>query len=162
MGTHSTDYQFMQRAIELALLAETEGNLPIGAVIVLEDQIIAEGRNTIWAPKYDATRHAEMEALRNVPQDQWDSAASMVIYTTLEPCLMCFSSILLHKIGGIVFGSFDNNGGASPVFSHLPPYFQMRMQDTVWSGPALPEECDPLLERARAIIQARKNSRLNS
>jgi tRNA(adenine34) deaminase len=59
----------MQRAIELALLAEQEGNLPVGAIIALDGKAIAEGRSRIWVPKFDATRHAEMEALRTVPSE---------------------------------------------------------------------------------------------
>ena len=58
----------MRRAIELALLAELEGNLPVGAVITLRGEIVAEGRSAIWLPRFDATRHAEMEALRAVPR----------------------------------------------------------------------------------------------
>ena len=56
--------KFMHRAIELALLAEREGNLPVGAVIALDSEVVAEGRSAIWVPEFDATRHAEMEALR--------------------------------------------------------------------------------------------------
>jgi tRNA(adenine34) deaminase len=61
----------MRTAIELGLLAEREGNLPVGAVITLDDQVVAEGRSTIWVPRFDATRHVDMEALRTVPQDLW-------------------------------------------------------------------------------------------
>ena len=81
------DKLFMHRAIELALLAEKEGNLPVGVVITLDGDVVAEGRNVIWVPKFDATRHAEMEALRAVPADLWRSSDEMSLYTTLEPCL---------------------------------------------------------------------------
>ncbi len=101
----SEDEKFMHRAIELALLAEQEGNLPVGAVITLDGEVVAEGRSAIWVPKFDATRHAEMEALRAVPTDLWFSSEEMSLYTTLEPCLMCFGSILLHRVGRVVFGS---------------------------------------------------------
>jgi tRNA(adenine34) deaminase len=121
---------FMQRAIELALLAEQEGNLPVGAAIALNGKVVAEGRSGIWVPKFDATRHTEMEALRAVPSTLWSSSNEMKLYTTLEPCLMCFGSILLHGIGGVVFGSSDDYGGASAVFSHLPTYFEERFEDT--------------------------------
>ena len=142
---------FMLRAIELALLAEQEGNLPVGAVITLDGEVVAEGRSVIWVPKFDATRHAEMEALRAVPADLWRSSDEMSLYTTLEPCLMCFGSILLHGISRVVFGSSDNYGGASSVLSHLPPYFQERFENTQWLGPIMPSECDPLHERLLAI-----------
>ena len=82
------DKLIMHRAIELALLAEKEGNLPVGVVISLDGEVVAEGRSAIWVPKFDATRHAEIEALRAVPADLWKSADEMSLYTTLEPCLM--------------------------------------------------------------------------
>ena len=128
------DKKFMHRAIELALLAEREGNLPVGAVITLHGEVEAEGRSAIWVPKFDATRHAEIEALRAVRGDLWGSSAEMTLYTTLEPCLMCFGSILLHQIGRVVFGSSDSYGGAGSSLEHLPPYFHEQMKETQWLG----------------------------
>ena len=152
----SEDNKFMRRAIELALLAEQEGNLPVGTVITLAGEVVAEGRSTIWVPKFDATRHAEMEALRAVPTELWISSEEMSLYTTLEPCLMCCGSILLHHVGRVVFGSSDSYGGASTVLSHLPPFFQERIKHTQWLGPILPTECDPLHKRLQALEEARR------
>jgi tRNA(adenine34) deaminase len=150
------DEKFMHRAIELALLAEREGNLPVGAVITLHGEVVAEGRSAIWVPEFDATRHAEIEALRAVQADLWGSSDEMTLYTTLEPCLMCFGSILLHGIGRVVFGSSDSYGGAGSVLSHLPPYFQERIENTQWLGPIMASECDPLHERLLALEEARR------
>lgn len=150
------DKKFMRRAIDLALLAEREGNLPVGAVISLEGKVVAEGRNALWVPQFDATRHAEIEAIRAVPKELWESSEDMSLYTTLEPCLMCFGAILLHRIGRVVFGSSDAYGGASSVFSHLPLYFQERIQNTQWVGPLMSAECDPLYVRLMALIEARR------
>ena len=150
------DKQFMQRAIELALLAEQEGNLPVGAVVTLGADVVAEGRSALWVPRFDATRHAEMEALRAVPDEVWESAEALCLYTTLEPCLMCFGGILLHGIGRIVFGSSDGYGGASAVMPSLPPYFQERIEATQWLGPIMPSECDPLYERLLALEAAKQ------
>ena len=158
MERSSDDKQFMQRAIELALLAEKEGNLPVGAVIAFDGRIVAEGKSAIWVPGFDATRHAEMEALRAVPPDLWNSPGKLTVYTTLEPCLMCFASILLHRMGRIVYGSADQYGGASSVLSRLPPYFHERFEDTQWIGPIMPDECDPLLEKLLALEEARGRS----
>lgn len=80
--------KYLLKAVELALKAEQEGNLPIGALITLNDKIVAEGRNGIWHPLFDGTRHAENEALRSVPGELWSQAREMTLYTTLEPCLM--------------------------------------------------------------------------
>jgi tRNA(adenine34) deaminase len=145
----------MQRAIELALLAEQEGNLPVGAVITLGDDIVSEGRSAIWHPHFDATRHAEMEALRTVPQEQWESVGKLSLFTTLEPCLMCFGSILLHGITRVVFGASDPYGGASPVFSQLPPFFLQRYKQMEWVGPIAEETCNPLHHRLRVIEETR-------
>lgn len=145
------DKLFMQQAIELALLAEEEGNLPVGAVITLGGEVVAEGRSAIWVPQFDATRHAEIEALRVVSAELWDSPEKMSLFTTLEPCLMCFGAILLHGIGRIIFGASDGYGGASKVFSNLPPYFRERLETTKWVGPIMREECEPLYKRILAL-----------
>ena len=148
--------RFMHRAMDLAMLAEREGNLPVGAVITLDGEVVAEGRSAIWVPEFDATRHAEMEALRAVQADLWGSSDKMTLYTTLEPCLMCLGAILLHGIGTVVFGSADSYGGAGSVLGHLPAYFQERIEKTQWLGPVMPSECDPLHERLLALEEARR------
>jgi len=147
------DEQFMQRAIDIALKVEREGNPPVGAVITLAGEVIAVGGATLLVPKFDGTRHAEMEALRVVPQDLWRSSHEMSIYSTLEPCLMCFASILIHGIGRIVFGASDPHGGAGYIKSDLPPYFKKRMAATEWLGPIMPAECDPLFERLVVLLE---------
>lgn len=158
MESLSKAQEFMQRAIELALQAEREGNLPVGAVISLDGEVVAEGRSAIWLPEFDATCHAEMEALRAVPRGLWISSEEMSLYTTLEPCLMCFGAILLHGVGRVIFGSSDSYGGASSVLSHLPPYFQKRIENTQWVGPIMPGECDPLYERLLSLEKARREN----
>ena len=150
------DIIFMTQAIQLALLAEKEGKLPVGAVISLKGDIVAKGKSAIWIPKFDATRHAEMEALRAIPSDLWKFAGEMSLYTTFEPCLMCFGSILLHRIGRVVYGSADNYGGASSVSPNLPPFFKERLSKTEWIGQIMSKECDPLHERLLALEEVRK------
>lgn len=151
----SDDKKFMLQAMDLAYLAEREGNLPVGAVITLRGTVVAEGRSRIWVPEFDATRHAEMEALRAVSKNLWGSAEEMTLYTTLEPCLMCCGSILLHHIGRVVFGSADDYGGAGQILRHLPRYFQERMEKTLWLGPIMTRECDALRDRLLALEKAR-------
>ena len=91
------------------------GNLPVGAVITLDENIIAEAGSLILTPVYHPGRHAEMEALRRVPVELWRRGRDMTCYTTLEPCVMCFGGLPLHGIGRIVFGAEDQQGGASGV-----------------------------------------------
>ena len=147
-----------QHAIRLALEAEQEGNLPIGAVISLEGQIIAEGKNAIWYPDYNPNRHAEIEALRSVPQRLWTSSRNMTLYTTLGPCLMCTGAILLHHIGRVRYGAADPYGGASPDAGHMPTYFEEAASRVEWIGPAYAEACDPLLDRVMVLVEKRRNS----
>jgi tRNA(adenine34) deaminase len=150
------DRECLQRAIALAIQAEEEGNLPIGAVISLENEIIAEGRNAIWVPHFNPNRHAEIEAIRQVREQHWRASQRMTIYTTLEPCLMCTGAILLHHVGRVIFGAEDDFGGASQVFGHMPTYFERAIAQTDWIGPAYPEVCDALFSRVMRLIEARQ------
>jgi tRNA(adenine34) deaminase len=149
------DRVFFERAIELALRAEGDGNLPIGCVICRGDTIIAEGRNSIWNPEFAPHRHAEMEALKRLSVDDRTSADELTLYTTLEPCLMCAGAISLHAIGRVLFGSLDPIGGAVAGVDRLPPYFARHRTTAQWIGPAFAEACDPLYARAVELIRER-------
>ncbi len=149
------DQRNMSRAVALALQAEIVGNLPIGAVISLNGEIVGQGANAIWHPRLSLCRHAEMEALRSVRENLWLQAESMTLYTTLEPCLMCLGGILLYGIGRVVYGSRDPFGGAEQVDASLPPFFRERFARTEWLGPAFPGDCDPLYERIKKLEKVR-------
>ena len=151
MSASDQDTTCLRRAIQLAREAERSGNLPIGALVCLDGEVIAEGMNSIWRPVVDLTRHAEMEALRSVPAHLWSRSREMTLFTTLEPCLMCAGAILLHQIGRLVFGAFDPYGGVGVAVQNLPPYFREQFLLVEWIGPVLPEECDPLYTRAREL-----------
>jgi len=140
-----------QRAIALARLADESHNLPIGAVITLRGEIIAEGKNAIWSPERSLWRHAEMEALQTIPVCLREVTREMTLLTTLEPCLMCAGAILLHGIGRVLFGSEDPYGGVSSALDTLPPFFMAQISGIQWIGPILPELCDPLYERVRLL-----------
>lgn len=146
------DGEYMERAITLALQAEAEGNLPVGALLVLDDQVIAEGASQLLVPTYNPGGHAEMRAIGEVDVALWPRALEMTCYTTLEPCLMCFGALLLHGVGRVVFGSLDVLGGASPILDHLPPYYETAHVPE-WVGPLMPEQCDPLYERADELFR---------
>jgi tRNA(adenine34) deaminase len=141
---------YLRRAVHLALEAERLGNLPIGAVITLHSEKIAEAGNAILVPHYHPGRHAEMEALRRVSADLWPLSREMTCYTTLEPCVMCAGALLLHGIGRVVFGTADTEGGAGRVLSHLPDYYRGGAAGVpLWVGPQLPEICDALYARVK-------------
>ncbi|HKA17925.1 MAG TPA: deaminase [Blastocatellia bacterium] len=144
------DNKYISRAIQIAFDAESRGNLPVGAVITLDNNIIAEGASSILTPVYHPGRHAEMEALRHVPIELWLRAREMSCYSTLEPCVMCFGALLLHGIGRIVFGAEDRQGGASSLLSHLPEYYGGGRGVPQWIGPIAAADCDDLYKRTIA------------
>jgi len=155
------DFLFLREAIQLAQEAERRGNLPIGAVIVLDGQIIARGINAIWSPAVELTRHAEMEALRSLPPRFQDKYAEMTLFTTLEPCIMCAGAILLYQISRVVFGSSDPYGGVASCLDCLPPYFKQVYSQIQWIGPALPEDCDHLYVRVQELEQRRSQDSIS-
>jgi len=144
------DFDYMRRAIRIALESERAGNPPVGALIVLGDSVIAEGASSIAVPIYDPARHAEIEALRRVPVELWCQSREMTCYTTLEPCLMCFGTLLLHGVGRVVFGATDREGGSHAVLDHLPTYYADGVGVPAWIGPIMSDECDELYERVKA------------
>jgi tRNA(adenine34) deaminase len=145
------EISFFHRAIVLANEAERQNNLPIGAVITYEREIVAEGKNAIWSPTLSLTGHAEIEALRNVPEYLWSSSRKLTLYTTLEPCLMCLGAILLHQVGRVLYGSADGNGGANLVIGKMPTFFEEQINQTEWIDPAFSEECDQLYKRVMKL-----------
>jgi tRNA(adenine34) deaminase len=150
------DRFYLHQCIELAHEAARLGNLPIGALVSLDDEVIARGKNSIWEPEFNGIRHAEIEALLAVPSELWTRSREMTLYTTLEPCLMCMGALLLHRIGRIVYGASDDYGGSDCVIDHMSEYFKTEFLSTQWIGPALPEECDELRAKVRSLEVKRK------
>lgn len=142
------DARHLRRAVHLALEAEGRGDLPVGAVITLGDEVVAEAGNAVLQPSYHPGRHAETEALRQVPADLWPRGRALTCYTTLEPCVMCMGALLLHGVGRVVFGARDTEGGAGYLLTQLPAFYSGGAGTPEWVGPLMPELCDPLFRRA--------------
>lgn len=103
----------MQRALQLADAARTHGEVPVGAVLVHGDKIIAEGANRPIA-SHDPTAHAEIEALRAGGQVVGSyRLTDTTLYVTLEPCVMCASAIVHARVRRLVFGAWDPRAGAA-------------------------------------------------
>ena len=115
----SQDEQFMRRAMELAELAEAEGEVPVGAVLVKDGEIIAEGWNrSICA--HDATAHAEIQTLRKAGQVLENyRLLDTTLYVTLEPCPMCAGALLHSRVKRVVFGAPDLKAGAAGTVLNL-------------------------------------------
>ncbi|MBT3336448.1 MAG: nucleoside deaminase [Anaerolineae bacterium] len=150
-----TDHDYMLHTVKLAKAAGEAGNLPIGALIALDGKIIAEGQNRLWAPVINPGRHAEIDALAGIKTSLWNRAKEMTLYTSLEPCLMCLSTILLHRIGHVIYGADDPRGGALCTVGHMPPAFERFYKELKMTGPALQEECDELFRQVVVKIESR-------
>ena len=150
------DIKFLNETIRLANEAEAEGNLPIAAVIVLDGKIIATGKNAIFNPEFSPLRHAEIRALDSVDKTLLETRSKeMTLYTNVEPCLMCFGAIVLHKIGQVVFGGIDANKGATYLKDNLEKIYA-KEKLPVFVGPVMQDICGPMWERANVIYRNRR------
>lgn len=131
------DERFMRRAIELA--ARTSDEVPVGAVVVLDDRIVGEGWNRPLSTS-DPTSHAEIEAIRAAGRTTGNyRLTGATLYVTLEPCTMCVGAIFLARIARVVYGASDPKGGAADLFLSRHN-FHAKAQ-----GGILAEECGALL-----------------
>ncbi|MET0082030.1 MAG: tRNA adenosine(34) deaminase TadA [Sedimenticola sp.] len=154
--TSDEDIQFMQRALALADQAEAEGEVPIGAVVVLDGEIIGEGWNRPIGSN-DPTAHAEVMALRDAGQKVANyRLPETTLYVTLEPCPMCAGAIVHARVKRVVFGAHDPKGGAAgSVFDLLPSDGRFNHR-TEAEGGVLAEECG---QKLRSFFQSRRKSR---
>jgi tRNA(adenine34) deaminase len=107
------DVYFMQRAIELAHQAECQGEVPVGALLVKDGHIIAEGWNRSISD-HDSTAHAEIEVLRKAGSILENyRLTDTTLYVTLEPCPMCAGALLHGRVRRVVFGAPDLKSGAA-------------------------------------------------
>jgi tRNA(adenine34) deaminase len=101
------DEEYMRRALELARRAQAEGEVPVGAVVVLEGRIAGEGWNRPVAA-CDPTAHAEIQALRSASEAQKNyRLTGATLYVTLEPCDMCVGAMFHARIARAVYGATD-------------------------------------------------------
>lgn len=157
------DQQFMRRAIELANQAEQEGEVPVGALLVRGDDVIAEGWNQSIG-KHDATAHAEMNVLRKAGKKLENyRLLDTTLYVTLEPCPMCAGALLHSRVKRIVFGAPDLKAGAAGTVLNLFEHQAAYHYADVESG-LLEEECrlqlQAFFKRRRKEKKAAKQSLL--
>ena len=124
----------MQRALELAKRAQDEGEVPIGALVVVQDQIVGEGWNRPIAAK-DPTAHAEIQALRAAAAGTGNyRLTGATLYVTLEPCDMCVGAMFHARIARTVYGAKD------------PKKLVLKNQVKIEGG-VMAEECGALLSK---------------
>ncbi len=117
-----TDEYFMQQALKEAQLAYDADEVPVGAVVVMHNKIIARGHNQVELLT-DATAHAEIIALTsafNLLGAKYLPDATL--YVTLEPCLMCCGALYWSKIGKIVYGASDEKNGFKHITKETWPF----------------------------------------
>lgn len=139
-----SDEHYMQEAIQLAKLAKSKGEVPVGAVIVYEGRIIARGYNQPIS-KHDPTAHAEIMALREAGIELKNyRLTNTTLYCTLEPCVMCAGAIVHARVSRVVFGARDERVGAcGSVFNMTQGTpFNHRVETT---PDVLSEDCATLL-----------------
>jgi len=139
--TDEQDLYYMGLALEEARRAASLGEVPIGALVVKNGQVIGRGCNRV-IDSADPTAHAEIEALRDACQDQDNyRLPEATVYTTLEPCLMCFGSLIHARVSRIVYGAEDPKGGYRLNLKNPP---MLNHQPEITSG-VLGIECSGLL-----------------
>ena len=142
----------MRRALDLAATAATAGEVPVGAVVVLDDRIVGEGFNQPIASN-DPTAHAEVVALRAAARAITNyRLTGATLYVTVEPCLMCVGAMIHARIGLVVFGATEPKAGAlqSMTSAHELDGLNHRMSTM---GGVLADESRQLLQQ---FFQARR------
>jgi tRNA(adenine34) deaminase len=148
-----TDRDFMARALALAAAAADAGEVPVGAVLVRDGAVIAQGANRPIA-SHDPTAHAEIVALRAGGQALGSyRLAGTTLYVTLEPCIMCASAIVHARVARVVFGAFDPKAGAAGSITNVFAIPQLNHRVDVFGG-VLEQDCGALLTRFFAARRA--------
>lgn len=140
------DSLFMRRALELASRAEAAGEVPVGAVLVKDGAIIAEGWNHPISGR-DPTSHAEIEAMRAGARalDSYRLSGT-TLYVTLEPCPMCAAAMVHARIARLVFGAWDTRVGAAGSVFNLVSAPELNHRVDAFGG-VLKDECGALLRK---------------
>ncbi|OQK16874.1 zinc-binding protein [Methyloprofundus sedimenti] len=146
------DEAWMRHAIRLAQRAEAQGEVPVGAVLVLDNKCMAEGWNTPITAN-DPTAHAEIMAIRLAGQRLANyRLLDCTLYVTLEPCVMCMGAIAHARVKRLVFGAIDAKRGAVCSALELANADFLNHQ-VDWQGEILAEICGDLL---RDFFKARR------
>ena len=152
-GGSSGDEYFMRRALELAQCAEAAGEVPVGAVVVSDGQIIGEGWNQPISA-HDPTAHAEIVALRAAAVSLENyRLPGTTLYVTLEPCPMCAGAIVHARVDRVVFATTDPRSGAAGSTFDLLPSDERFNHYTRCEGGVLATESAAML---RAFFRARR------
>lgn len=144
--TSPSDADYMRQALGLARRAGEDGEVPVGALLVLGTEIIGEGWNQPVG-SHDPTAHAEIVALRAGAQRLGNYRLSATtLYVTLEPCAMCMGAVITARVSRLVFGAWDSKAGACGSVLDLPHEARLARGLDVFGG-VCSEESAALLRR---------------
>lgn len=153
----ATDEDFMVEALRLAREAGAMGEVPVGAVVVKDGEIIGRGRNAAIS-RQDPTAHAEIVALRDAARLMGNyRLPGCKLYVTLEPCVMCCGAIIHARIAHVVFGARDPKTGACGSVVNLFDEPRLNFHATVTDG-VLAAECGALLTNFFAAKRGRTDT----
>jgi tRNA(adenine34) deaminase len=144
--TPGADEGYMRAALELARVAESREEVPVGAVVVVDDAIVGEGYNQPIA-SCDPTAHAEIVAIRDAARRIGNyRLTGATLYVTIEPCQMCVGAMVHARVARLVYGTREPKAGAieSAMRAHEHPALNHRI-DAV--GGVLEEECRGVMQR---------------
>jgi tRNA(adenine34) deaminase len=151
------DEKYMRLAIDEALKAKDKLEVPIGAVIVQNDEVIASAYN-LRETEQRSVAHAELlaidEACKKLGTWRLEDAT---LYVTLEPCPMCAGAIVLSRVKRVVFGAYDPKGGCAGTLLNLLEFEKFNHQAQVVGG-MLEEECGSLLTTFFRELRQRKKA----
>ncbi len=148
------DNKWMAIAIEQAKKASQLGEVPVGAVLILNDKLVAQAHNQPISTN-DPTAHAEIQLLRIAGMELKNyRLPNSTLYVTLEPCAMCLGAMIHARVSRVVFGAYDEKTGVCGSCADLSnsPYFNHSLDIT---GGVLAEDCKNLLQDF--FIQKRGN-----
>ena len=149
---------FMREALKEAQKAYDQEEVPIGAVVVLNGEIIGRGHN-LREKEQDATLHAEIKAIRQANQylGSW-RLEDCELFVTLEPCPMCSGAMILARMKKVIFGAFDPKAGTAGTFMNLLQDSRFNHQVEVEQG-VLEEECQEILRSFFKGLRERNKQR---
>jgi tRNA(adenine34) deaminase len=140
-----TDEDFIRRALKLAQFAKQRSEVPVGALIMMDGEVIGQGWNHPIAA-HDPTAHAEIMALRAAAARRGNyRLEGATLYVTLEPCAMCFGAALNARISRVVFGAWDLKAGACGSVFDLTREPRLNHRIDVFGGVCV-EQCRALLK----------------
>lgn len=152
-----TDTDYMRLALDLARQAAQSGEVPVGAVVVKDGEIIGRGCNSPIS-RHDPSAHAEMLALRDAAQRVGNyRLVGCELFVTLEPCIMCVGALFHARVARVVYGASDPKTGAAGSVLNLFGETRLNHHAEVVGG-VLAEECGQVLSEFFALRRAQQKT----